>query len=67
MRTGAGDGAFIAGVEAEADASGSDCATPVAGLPDPPPSAMFDHVYAQPHPGRPGHQWWQEYLGDDHG
>ena len=68
MRTGAGDGAFIAGVEAEADALGIRLRDACRRLPDPPPSAMFDHVYAQPHPlVAQEHQWWQEYLGDDHG
>jgi pyruvate dehydrogenase E1 component alpha subunit len=68
LRSGAGDQAFIDAVEAEADDLGAHLRDACRALPDPPPSAMFDHVYAEPHTLiAEEQQWWQEYLGDDHG
>ncbi len=68
LRTGAGDVAFTDEVQAEADELGARLRQQCRELPDPPVSAMFDHVYAEPH-GLVAEekQWWLEYLGDGHG
>ena len=53
---------------AQADDLGTRLREACRALPDPSPSAMFDHVYAEPHGlVAEEHQWWQEYLGDAHG
>ena len=68
LRSGAGDQAFIDDVAAQADDLGTRLREACRALPDPSPSAMFDHVYAEPHGlVAEEHQWWQEYLGDGHG
>ncbi len=68
LRTGAGDVAFTDEVQAEADELGARLRQQCRELPDPPVSAMFDHVYAEPHPlVAAERQWWQEYLGSEDG
>ena len=53
---------------AEAEDLGAHLREACRALPDPSPSAMFDHVYAEPHGlVAEEQQWWQEYLGDGHG
>ena len=47
---GALDDAFVAGVEAEADALGERLREAIRGMVDPEPLGMFEHVYAEPHP-----------------
>lgn len=46
---GTGEG-FFEGVRAEADTLGERVRRSVRELPDPDPTSMFDHVYAEPHP-----------------
>ncbi len=68
LRSGAGDPAFIAQVQSDADDLAAHLRDACRALPDPPPSAMFDHVYAEPHALiAEEQQWWREYLGDSHG
>jgi len=68
LRTGAGDVAFTDEVQAEADELGARLRQQCRELPDPPVSAMFDHVYAEPHPLVAAERmWWQEYLGSEDG
>jgi pyruvate dehydrogenase E1 component alpha subunit len=43
------DQAFIDTVEAEADQLGADLRRRCLAMPDPPPLAIFDHVYREPH------------------
>jgi 2-oxoisovalerate dehydrogenase E1 component alpha subunit len=47
--SGTADGAFLAGVDAEADAFADRLRAGVRALPDPDPVSMFDAVYAEPH------------------
>ena len=49
-RVGAIDDAFVAEVDAEADALGERLREAIRGMDDPEPLGMFDHVYAEPHP-----------------
>ncbi len=66
LRSGAADAAFVEAVEAEADSLGEHVRTACRELPDPEPSAMFDHVYALDHTlVTDERRWWQEYLGDE--
>ena len=44
------DGAGVAAVAAEAEALAERWRSACVALPDPPPDAMFEHVYAGPHP-----------------
>jgi 2-oxoisovalerate dehydrogenase E1 component alpha subunit len=44
------DGDFFAAVDAEADELGRRVRDECRSLPDPPPQAMFEHVYAEEHP-----------------
>ena len=48
-RVGALDPAFVAEVDAEADALGERLREAIRGMADPDPLGMFDHVYAEPH------------------
>lgn len=48
-REGAWDDGFAASIEAESEALGERLRREVRSMPEPPPSAMFDHVYATPH------------------
>jgi pyruvate dehydrogenase E1 component alpha subunit len=48
VRSGAADAAFFAGVEAEADDIGTRVRESCLTMPDPPPLAMFENVYAEP-------------------
>jgi len=50
VRTGIADAAFLATVDAQADALGEHMRTACRALPDPTPVSMFDHVYADAHP-----------------
>jgi pyruvate dehydrogenase E1 component alpha subunit len=47
---GALDEAFVASVQAEADAMGERIRGAIRGMPDPDPVGMFNAVYAEPHP-----------------
>jgi len=47
-RTGEADGTFFERVEAEADELAAKLRAACLALPDPPPLALFDHVYAEP-------------------
>jgi pyruvate dehydrogenase E1 component alpha subunit len=48
-RTGEADSSFFEQVDAEADAEAARVRAGCLALPDPPPLALFDHVYAGPH------------------
>nr|WP_106976758.1 pyruvate dehydrogenase (acetyl-transferring) E1 component subunit alpha [Streptomyces sp. NRRL B-24484] len=48
-KEGFADDAFFAGVEAESDALGLRVREGVRSMPDPDPTLIFDHVYAEPH------------------
>ncbi len=50
VRSGMADTAFLADVQARADALGERMRTACRALPDPAPTSMFDDVYATPHP-----------------
>ncbi|HQR80648.1 MAG TPA: pyruvate dehydrogenase (acetyl-transferring) E1 component subunit alpha [Actinomycetota bacterium] len=68
LRTGAGDPAFIAEVEQEADDLGRRLREACLTMPEPSLSLIFEHVYAEPHPlVDADRDWWSEYLGADHG
>ncbi|WP_306307019.1 pyruvate dehydrogenase (acetyl-transferring) E1 component subunit alpha [Kribbia dieselivorans] len=57
------DGAFFAEVDAAADAFAADVRARLLALPDPDPSTMWDHVYAEDHPVMAAEQAAQaEYL-----
>ena len=65
LRSGGADAAFVDSVEQEADALGEHVRKACRELPDPPPKAMFNHVYASPHPlVEQERRWWLEYLGN---
>ena len=49
-QVGAIDEAFVAVVDAEADALGERLREAIRGMADPDPMGMFEHVYAEPHP-----------------
>ena len=49
-KVGAIDDAFVAAVDAEADALGERLREAIRGMADPDPLGMFEHVYAEPHP-----------------
>ncbi|HYN30157.1 MAG TPA: pyruvate dehydrogenase (acetyl-transferring) E1 component subunit alpha [Dermatophilaceae bacterium] len=50
VREGVADHDFLGAVETEAAELGASVRTRCLALPDPEPTAMFDHVYAEPHP-----------------
>lgn len=49
-RTGQGDEAFFADVAAEGDRLAEHLRAACLAMPDPPPEAMFEHAYHEPHP-----------------
>jgi 2-oxoisovalerate dehydrogenase E1 component alpha subunit len=50
IRSGSADEAFFSDLDAEADAIGAAVRRACREMPDPQPLAIFDHVYAEPHP-----------------
>jgi pyruvate dehydrogenase E1 component alpha subunit len=50
VRSGLADSAFLAEVDARAEALGQQMRTRCRALPDPAPASMFEHVYADAHP-----------------
>lgn len=50
-RTGIADSGYFAEVDADADELAEEVRAGVRSMPEPPGTAMFDHVYAEPHPG----------------
>jgi 2-oxoisovalerate dehydrogenase E1 component alpha subunit len=63
VRTGIADAAFLASVEARAEALGEHMRAQCRALPDPTPVSMFDHVYADTHPVvEADRAWLTDYL-----
>ena len=58
LRSGIADPAFIAEVEARAERLGERLRTGCRSLPDPPPTAMFEHLYAAAHPVVDAERTW---------
>lgn len=53
-RSGIADSAYFAEVESAADAMAEEVRAGVRAMAEPPGASMFDHVYAEPHPGVAG-------------
>jgi 2-oxoisovalerate dehydrogenase E1 component alpha subunit len=63
VRSGIADAAFLADVDARAAALGERLRAGCRAMPDPPPNAMFDHLYATQHPVVARESaWLNEYL-----
>ena len=54
------DAGFLADLDAESDALAERLRAEVRAMPDPPPSALFDHVYATPHAQVEAERAWFE-------
>jgi 2-oxoisovalerate dehydrogenase E1 component subunit alpha len=61
-RAGLADAAFLAGIEADAEALAGRLRTEVRAMPDPAPSQLFDHVHHAPHAQvDDGRAWFTQY------